>query len=124
MPHIQIKRVYDPAAPTDGLRILVDRLWPRGIRKGALPYDLWAKDITPSPALRQWFHEDPVQRWPEFEQRYRIELDTAPTTDAFVDQLKDHKTITLLYASKDTAHNHALILQDYLTQRLRPENNH
>ncbi|PNE27776.1 MarR family transcriptional regulator, partial [Tannerella sp. oral taxon 808] len=96
----------------------------RGIRKGALPYDLWAKDITPSPALRQWFHEDPVQRWPEFEQRYRIELDTAPTTDAFVDQLKDHKTITLLYASKDAVHNHALILQDYLTQRLRPENNH
>ena len=124
MPHIQIKRVYDPAAPTDGLRILVDRLWPRGIRKGALSYDLWAKDITPSPALRQWFHEDPVQRWPEFKQRYRIELDTAPTTDAFVDQLKDHKTITLLYASKDTAHNHALILQDYLTQRLHPESNH
>ena len=62
-PCIQIKRVYEVADPADGFRILVDRLWPRGIRKDALPYDLWPKDLTPSPALRRWFHEDPDGRW-------------------------------------------------------------
>ena len=118
MPHIQIKRVYDPAEPTDGFRILVDRLWPRGIRKGALPYDLWAKNITPSPPLRRWFHEDPDQRWTEFEHRYRLELDTSPTVDELLNRIKGSETATLLYASKNATHNHALILQDYLTARM------
>ena len=118
MPHIQIKRVYDTADPTDGYRILVDRLWPRGIRKDALPYDLWAKDLTPSTPLRQWFHEAPDERWLEFRRRYRLELAAAPSMSELISRIQPYDTVTLLYAAKDSAHNHALILQDYLTERM------
>ena len=90
-PCIQIKRVYEAADPADGFRILVDRLWPRGIRKDALPYDLWPKDLTPSPALRRWFHEDPDGRWAEFSQRYRSELATAPSLDESVRVVKVYR---------------------------------
>ena len=74
MTRIRIKRVYDPAAPDDGCRVLVDKLWPRGVRKDALHYDVWAKEITPSPELRAWYHADPQTRWPEFRRRYLEEL--------------------------------------------------
>ncbi len=117
-PCIQIKRVYEAADPADGFRILVDRLWPRGIRKDALPYDLWPKDLTPSPALRRWFHEDPDGRWAEFSQRYQSELATAPSVDEVISRIRPYDTVTLLSAAKATDHNHALILRDFLTQRM------
>ena len=117
-PCIQIKRVYEAADPADGFRILVDRLWPRGIRKDALPYDLWPKDLTPSPALRRWFHEDPDGRWAEFSQRYRSELATAPSVDEVISRIRPYDTVTLLSAAKATDHNHALILRDFLIQRM------
>lgn len=78
MTRIAIKRVYEPATDTDGLRVLVDKLWPRGIRKEALHYDLWAKEIAPSAPLRRWFHADPQGRWEEFRRRYLHELAASP----------------------------------------------
>ena len=74
MTRIRIKRVYEAPAPDDGCRVLVDKLWPRGVRKDALHYDVWAKEITPSPELRTWYHADPQTRWPEFRRRYLEEL--------------------------------------------------
>lgn len=110
---IQIKRVYDEPAPDDGVRALVDRLWPRGVPKEALPHDVWAKDITPSPELRQWFDHDPA-RFDEFARRYRDELrDARPACDDLLSRAGDG-ALTLLYAAKDPAHNHALVLREHL----------
>ena len=78
MTRIRIKRVYEPEAPEDGYRVLVDKLWPRGIRKEALRYDLWAKEIAPTPGLRTWFHAAPEERWEEFRRRYTGELRSSP----------------------------------------------
>ncbi len=114
---IQVKRVYDDPAASDGYRVLVDRLWPRGVKKADLKYDLWLKDITPSSDLRKWFHEDKT-RWSEFTKRYCAELDKEQ--DA-VKQLQDkarHGTVTLLSATKDESHNHANVLRDYLKSSL------
>ena len=116
--NVVIKGVREDPSPDDGQRVLVDRLWPRGIRKDALPYDLWPKDLTPSPALRRWFHEDPDGRWAEFSQRYRSELATAPSVDEVISRIRPYDTVTLLSAAKATDHNHALILRDFLTQRM------
>ena len=116
--NVVIKGVREDPSPDDGRRVLVDRLWPRGIRKDALPYDLWPKDLTPSPALRRWFHEDPDGRWAEFSQRYRSELATAPSVDEVISRIRPYDTVTLLSAAKATDHNHALILRDFLTQRM------
>lgn len=111
---IKIKRVYEPAAPDDGYRVLVDKLWPRGIRKDALRYDLWAKDITPASELRAWYHADPEARWPEFRRKYTEELRSSQAVRDFVWKIAAKGTVTLLYASKSAAGNHALILQEYL----------
>lgn len=89
MTRIAIKRVYEPATDTDGLRVLVDKLWPRGIRKEALHYDLWAKEIAPSAPLRRWFHADPQGRWEEFRRRYLHELAASPAVRAV--RRKDRK---------------------------------
>ena len=89
---INIKRVYDPPKVSDGYRILIDRLWPRGTKKEALKYDIWEKNIAPSPALRRWFHENPQEHWEGF--------------------------VTLLYASKDATHNHASVLRQFLQNHL------
>ena len=78
MTRIRIKRVYEPEAPEDGYRVLVDKLWPRGIRKEALRYDVWAKEIAPTPGLRAWFHAAPAERWEEFRRRYTGELRSSP----------------------------------------------
>ncbi|MCW8806645.1 MAG: DUF488 domain-containing protein [Rhodanobacter sp.] len=110
---IVIKRVYEPAVPADGYRVLVDRLWPRGIRKDALPLDLWAKELAPSTALRQWFGHAP-SRWDAFRHRYAAELDElAPHWRPLVAQATRH-TVTLLYAARDGDLNHAVVLQAYL----------
>lgn len=110
---IGIRRVYDPPQENEGLRILVDRLWPRGIRKEDLHYDLWEKDIAPTPALRKWFSHDPG-RWKEFHEKYRQELDTPEVQHRLQAILKEagKRKITLLYGARDAEHNHALILAD------------
>jgi uncharacterized protein YeaO (DUF488 family) len=108
---IKIKRVYEPAEKGDGLRILVDRLWPRGIKKDA--FDLWLKDVAPSNELRNWFHhEEP--KWAQFRARYLKEL--AQNAEAIVELRKavKGKTATLLYGAKDETHNQAVVLAAYL----------
>ncbi|MNE05149.1 hypothetical protein D3C87_1528370 [compost metagenome] len=110
---VLLKRAYEPAAPEDGQRVLVDRLWPRGVSKEKAAIDLWLKEIAPSTALRQWFNHDPAL-WEEFQRRYRAELDA---NGEVVGQLKDviraGKT-TLVYGAKDEAHNDAVVLAEYL----------
>ena len=116
---VEIKRVYDLEKASDGFRVLVDKLWPRGIKKEKLHYNLWAKDITPSTQLREWYHQDEEGRWKEFEKKYTKELEENPAMNDFINQIKEQKTITLLYASKNVVENHALVLQNYLKKRLK-----
>lgn len=118
MTEIKTKRAYDSAEPSDGFRVLVDRLWPRGITKEKLNADLWTKEISPSNELRKWFHANQDGNWVEFENRYRKELEKSPDMDDFIDRLKAHKVVTLLYSSKNVGENNALVLKDYLTMRL------
>lgn len=116
-PRIHLKRTYDDAAPSDGRRVLVERLWPRGMKKEALVHDAWLKEVAPSTALRKWFAHR-VERWDEFVARYRAELDD--NEDAWRPLLDDAKkgTLTLLYSARDEEHNGALVLRDYLLERL------
>jgi uncharacterized protein YeaO (DUF488 family) len=118
MPEIKIKRVYESEEKTDGYRVLVDNLYPRGIKKENLHYDLWDKDITPSTPLRQWYHQDESGHWDEFRRNYIKELEESPAARDFIDRIKDRKVVTLLYASKNAAENHALILREFLEDRL------
>jgi uncharacterized protein YeaO (DUF488 family) len=108
----QIKRIYDPAEPTDGTRILVDRLWPRGIRKIDAQLDHWMKDVAPSPELRLWFDHKP-DRFAEFRHRYKVELASNPVVDE-VRALGQHAVVTLLYAARDPEVNHAFVLRSVL----------
>lgn len=117
-PVIRTKRVYDPPAPSDGRRILVERLWPRGIKKESLAADAWVKDVAPSTELRKWF-DHRVERWEEFQRRYREELDANPDAWAPILEACEHGTVTLLYSAHDTAHNSARVLCDYLSERGR-----
>ncbi|MGH7736348.1 MAG: DUF488 domain-containing protein [Candidatus Tyrphobacter sp.] len=113
MPTIALKRAYEKAARGDGFRILVDRLWPRGIKKEDLHLDAWAKDLAPSTKLRKWFAHDEA-KWPEFRKRYRAELaasDARTAIRALLASAKDKKTITLLYGAKDREHNEAVVLR-------------
>jgi uncharacterized protein YeaO (DUF488 family) len=113
---VRIKRVYDPPRPEDGLRVLVDRLWPRGLSKEKAKIDQWLKQIAPSDALRKKFHHDPI-RWNEFRSRYFKELDRQP--DA-IKQLKGDARrgpVTLLFAARDVDNNNAAALKEYLTKR-------
>ena len=115
MPSPQIKRVYDPAAPGDGFRILIDGMWPRGLRKDQAKVDLWLKAIAPSGELRKWFSHDPA-RWDEFRRRYVAELDHNAEVVA---ELRTHiagGTVTLLYAAKETRYNNAVCLAEYLEE--------
>lgn len=116
MTEFRIKRVYEDASPDDGFRVFVDRLWPRGMKKENLKFDLWDKDIAPSPALRQWFHESPDENWEKFAQMYRQELTNSPAVIDFLKIVKDKKVVTFLYASKSPDHNHALVLRDFFSK--------
>lgn len=110
---IRIKRVYDAPSRSDGRRILVDRLWPRGVSKQALAADAWLKAVAPSPALRTWFgHRE--ERWPEFRRRYQRELQANPAAWAPILEAGARETVTLLYSARDTTRNSALVLRDYL----------
>ena len=110
---VALKRIYEPPSPEDGRRILVDRLWPRGVTRETAALDAWDKDIAPSPGLRTWFGHDP-KRWVEFTRRYREELDSMPAEVARLRDLAASGRLTLIYAAKDTEHTHALVLKDYL----------
>ncbi|MGX5772338.1 DUF488 domain-containing protein [Microbacterium trichothecenolyticum] len=112
---IRLKRVYDDPAPDDGFRVLVDRLWPRGLSKDRAALDLWAKEVAPSTQLRQAFHHGDMS-WTDFETAYRAELD-GPTTTAVASlraELAPHPVVTLLHAVRDDSHNHAVILREAL----------
>ena len=116
---IRIKRVYDPPDDTDGTRVLVDRLWPRGLRKEEAALTLWLKEIAPSPELRKWFGHDPA-RWAEFGRRYRAELAAQRRSRRDGSWMcRSTVPLTLLYAAHDTAHNHALVLAAYLRDHLK-----
>jgi uncharacterized protein YeaO (DUF488 family) len=115
---IRVKRVYDPPDKADGTRVLVDRLWPRGLSKEKAAVTLWLKEIAPSPALRKWFGHDPA-RWTEFTRRYRAELARNDEAVAKVVDLSKRGSVMLLYAAHDTAHNHALVLEAYLRDHLK-----
>lgn len=111
--HIQCKRVYDSTARNDGFRALVDRVWPRGISKSDLAADGWYRDLAPSSELRKWFGHDP-QRWAAFYQKYHVELRERQAELAQLLEDCDGRTLTLLYAAKDTEHNNAVALKMYL----------
>lgn len=115
---LQIKRVYEAPNPRDGARFLVERLWPRGLRKEALPLRAWLKEVAPSTALRRWFAHDPA-RWEEFRRRYAAELDAAPDAWRPLAEALRREPVTLLYSARDPAHNSAVALQAYLNNRLR-----
>ena len=113
---IELKRTYDPPAREDGRRVLVERLWPRGVKKEALAVDAWMKELAPSTELRKWF-DHRAERWEEFQRRYRAELDVNP--EAWEPLLAASRTgnVTLLYSAHDPLHNGALVLCQYLVER-------
>jgi uncharacterized protein YeaO (DUF488 family) len=113
---LQIKRTYDPPARGDGRRILVERLWPRGMKKEAVAADAWMKDVAPSTQLRQWFGHQ-VERWEEFRRRYRKELAANPNAWEPILDAGERGTVTLLYSAHDVLHNGAVVLRDYLAER-------
>ena len=120
MGQVDIKRVYEQATDGDGVRILVDRLWPRGVSKERAALSGWLKDVAPSPDLRRWWHHDP-DRFDDFARRYRTELDDNPALEDLLSIVREHDRTTLVYAAKDPAVNHALILRDYIRQALEKE---
>ena len=115
---IRIKRVYEKPSRTDGLRILVDRLWPRGLTKERAAVKLWLKDLAPSTELRKWFGHDPA-KWKEFQSRYRTELRGKKEALELLMQKSKERTITLLFGAKDKEHNEALVLKRVLEGRKR-----
>lgn len=115
---IRTKRIYDPPAKTDGTRILVDRIWPRGMRKEQAALAHWLKDVAPSTALRQWFGHDPA-RWSEFSRRYRRELTRNEAAVARLCGMAKDGPVTLLYGAHDVEHNNAAVLAAYLGEILR-----
>jgi uncharacterized protein YeaO (DUF488 family) len=114
---IELKRAYDAPAPDDGRRFLVERLWPRGVRKDSLRLDAWLRDVAPSDGLRRWFGHDP-KKWAEFQRRYFAELDQ--NTDAWepIQKAARRARITLVYSAHDTEHNNAIALKDYLESKM------
>jgi len=114
---LRIKRVYEPVGRADGRRVLVERLWPRGIRKTELHIDGWQKDAGPSTQLRKWFAHDP-KKWEEFQQKYFAELDARPEAWEPILKAAERGMVTLLYSSHDTEHNNAVALKSYLETKL------
>ena len=112
----QIKRVYEPASKTDGTRILVDRLWPRGLSKEKAKIDVWKKEIAPSNTLRKWFGHD-VTKWEEFRKKYTAELKENKEAVASLLGELQNKNATLLFGAKDREHNNAVVLQEFLTSQ-------
>lgn len=115
---IKVKRVYEPPVADDGTRFLVERLWPRGMRKEALHVEGWLKDVAPSSALRRWFGHDPA-KWAEFQNRYLAELDGEPDAIQPIVEAAGRGNVTLLYSAHDTEHNSAVVLKKYLSKYLQ-----
>jgi uncharacterized protein YeaO (DUF488 family) len=114
---IQLKRVYEASSSADGARFLVERLWPRGVKKSSLEITAWLKDVAPSAELRKWFHHDPAL-WDEFRKRYFTELRTHPASWRPILEAARSGNVTLLFSSHDSEHNNALALKDFLTGSL------
>jgi uncharacterized protein YeaO (DUF488 family) len=114
--HVKLKRAYEPAAPADGTRILIDRLWPRGVKKTDAAIDQWVKDIAPSTALRKWFGHEP-ERWAEFRRRYAAEVRQHPEQLSRLRALARQGSITLVFSAHDEAHNDAVALRKLLLGR-------
>jgi uncharacterized protein YeaO (DUF488 family) len=119
MTKVTLKRVYEPASRTDGCRILVDRIWPRGLTKTRAAVDIWLKDVAPSTTLRKWFGHRP-ERWTEFRQRYLRELRARnEAADALLDAASHHRHVTLLFSARDEKRNQAVVLQGFLKKQLK-----
>ena len=114
-PTIQLKRAYDPESAADGYRVYIDRLWPRGLSHRTFHYDAWDKNLAPSAELREWFHQDPAGRWEDFRQRYMAELLANPAFADFKKKLAGYAVVTLLYSSRDRAHNNAQVVEQALS---------
>lgn len=112
---VRCKRVYEAVEAQDGYRVLVDGIWPRGMSRERLALDAWLRDIAPSAGLRRWFHHDP-ERWTEFRRRYRAELDPPPPALKDLARRAAAGGVTLLYAARDTRHNHARVLAEVLSE--------
>jgi uncharacterized protein YeaO (DUF488 family) len=115
---LKLKRAYDPVSHTDGTRLLVERLWPRGISKAKLHVDVWLKDVSPSTELRKWFSHDPA-KWSHFRTRYYRELDAHPQAWRPIVSAARRGTVTLVYSSRDERHNNAVALLDYVRAKMR-----
>ena len=115
MSGFRLKRIYDPPSPQDGRRVLVERLWPRGLRKADAALDEWLRDIAPSPELRRWYGHDP-DRWPAFRERYRAELADKPELLARLRSYRQEGPVTLLFAARDTERNSAVVLRELLEE--------
>ena len=116
--HLRLKRVYEPAASSDGVRVLVDRLWPRGLTKEKAAVDHWMKEVAPSSDLRKWFGHDP-DRWTEFKRRYKAELRQHKDLLAEIRKLNKQGTVTLLFGAHDEEHNDAVVLREVLARGAR-----
>ena len=114
MTNYLLKRAYSPAEASDGYRVYIDRLWPRGLSHETFQYDLWEKEISPSTELREWFHAAGDAAWPQFEKRYTEELAANPIMPKFIAELSQHRTVTLLYSSHDETQYNAIVLRDYI----------
>jgi uncharacterized protein YeaO (DUF488 family) len=118
VPGAKLKRAYDPPEESDGARYLVDRMWPRGVKKDALKIEAWLKDVAPTTALREWFHHDP-EKWDEFRRRYFKELDTNRDAWLPLQRAANEGTLTLVYSARDTERNNAVVLAEYLKKHTR-----
>ena len=114
---LKLKRVYEDSERSDGTRFLVERLWPRGMKKAQLKMDAWLKDVAPSDSLRRWFGHDPL-KWNEFQKKYRAELSDNPHAWKPILEAAKRGAVTLLYSSRDTEHNNALVLKSFLEERI------
>ena len=118
---ILVKRVYEQPSDQDGLRVLVDRLWPRGLRKSEARFDLWIKEIAPENSLRKWFSHDP-EKWEEFRKCYLRELEQKEEyVQGLLEKVRETKNLTLLYSAKDETFNNAVVLKEYLESRLKSQ---
>jgi len=115
---LQLKRVYEPPSPTDGYRVLVDRLWPRGVSKDGAAIDEWMKEIAPSTELRQWFAHDPA-KWPEFRRRFKAELRGREDMLRKLTSMASRGRVTLVFGARDEAHNDAVVLASVVRARMR-----
>lgn len=119
---LKLKRAYDPPSKEDGKRFLVERLWPRGMRKSALQLEAWLKEVAPSTELRQWFSHDPA-KWNEFQKRYRSELKQHPQVYGLILSAAQGGTVTLVYGSRESKYNCATVLRDFLKKKLAGKQN-